>query len=159
MALVEVPPPSKSEVVTEALLEIHAREGHVDPWTVVDIARDPKHPLHEYFEWDDSAAAQGFRVIQATGLIRSVRVKITTITDGKPKSVRGFLPASITGRDLPPYSYLSQDDIAADPIARESVLRQMQRDISALERRYNDLDEFWQSVASLAKAAPKARKR
>ena len=150
MTLVQIPEPSKAEVVTEALLDINERDGYVDPWKVVEAARDANHPLHPFFEWDDSEAAEAFRVIQATGLIRSVRVKVTTITNGKPHSVRGFLPASVAGRDLPAYAYITQDEIAADPNAREAILRQMQRDISALERRYQDMAEFWQSVMKLA---------
>ena len=150
MSIVHAPEPSKAEVVTTALLELNERHGYVDPETVVSVARDPKHPLHEFFEWDDTEAARAFRLIQATGLIRSVRVKITTINDAK-RSVRGFLPASIAGRDLPPYSYISQDDIVNDPAAREAILRQMQRDVSACERRYAHLAEFWDTIAKLSK--------
>jgi hypothetical protein len=157
MALVEVPEPAPIEIVTREMLAINKERGYVDPETVVELATDTAHPLHPFFEWDNSEAGHAFRLIQAMGLIRKVRVKITTIDDGRGKSVRGFLPASIVGRDLPSYSYLSQDDIAADPAAREAVLRQMQRDISALERRYNTLDEFWQSVDALAKERRKKR--
>lgn len=45
-------------------------DGLLRPERVVEVARDPENPLHTQFEWDDSEAAQLYRVQQARGLIR-----------------------------------------------------------------------------------------
>jgi len=54
------------------------RDGRLTPESVIAKARNPKSPLHDRFEWDNSAAAHQHRLQQARGLIRSVMVTITT---------------------------------------------------------------------------------
>lgn len=52
--------------------------GRLTPDAVVADAADPNSPLHDAFEWDDSKAAQAYRIEQARVLIRSVEVTIRT---------------------------------------------------------------------------------
>lgn len=47
-------------------------KGELTPRDVVDDARNPNSPLHSYFEWDDGAAAEAYRLKQARGLIKAV---------------------------------------------------------------------------------------
>src|SRR4029434_7353041 len=57
--------------------ELEHEHGHLHPATVVDDARDPTSPLHDFFEWDDSTAAQQYRLGQARQLIRRVKIQVT----------------------------------------------------------------------------------
>ena len=52
-------------------------DGVLLPERVVEVASPIDHPLHPFFEWDDSKAAHTHRLEQARQLIRSVRVKVT----------------------------------------------------------------------------------
>lgn len=54
--------------------------GRLTPDAVVQDAASKKSPLHDQFEWDDSAAAVKWRLAQARELIRSVRIEVTTET-------------------------------------------------------------------------------
>jgi len=65
------PPPA----VREAIAELEQR-GRLSPADVVETARDPASPLHHCFDWDDSTAAESWRLEQARRLIRSVRVVV-----------------------------------------------------------------------------------
>lgn len=47
--------------------------GNIDPKRVVKVARNPKHPLHNEFEWNDGKAAEKYRLITAKEIIREVR--------------------------------------------------------------------------------------
>ncbi|HAZ61006.1 MAG TPA: hypothetical protein DCY89_05470 [Gammaproteobacteria bacterium] len=47
--------------------------GALTPALVVEAATDPESPLHDAFDWDDSAAAHKYRLVQARSMIRSVR--------------------------------------------------------------------------------------
>lgn len=61
----------------EALRAIADRNcGMITPGQVVDEARDPASVLHGSFEWDDTVAAEKYRVIQAQKLIRAFVVTI-----------------------------------------------------------------------------------
>lgn len=65
--------------VALALKEIADRSGgRLTPDVVVSEAKNPKHPLHDYFTWDDSEAAHLHRIHEARSLIRSVRVQFET---------------------------------------------------------------------------------
>lgn len=71
----------KTKAVRERLERIRIREkGILTPDAVVDDAQDISSPLHAYFTWDDSEAANQFRLDQARTLIRNVKVEVTTTT-------------------------------------------------------------------------------
>lgn len=125
----------------EQLQAIYDTRGTLTPGLLVDIARDPNHPLHSRFEWDDSLAAEAHRRAQAGNLIRRVRIQYAEATDHTPpKSVRAFTSVPTNrGRIYQPVA-----DVGRDPIARELVLREMQREINALKRRYGEYTEFWE---------------
>jgi len=48
-------------------------KGRLTPDAVKHAARDPDHPLHSHFTWDDGEAAEKWRTEEARRLIRSVR--------------------------------------------------------------------------------------
>lgn len=51
--------------------------GRLTADAVVADAKSADSPLHDQFEWDDSIAADRYRIEQARTLIRSVRIEIT----------------------------------------------------------------------------------
>ena len=51
---------------------LYERDGGVTPAALVDEARPPAAPLHQAFEWDNGAAAEQYRQVQARQLVRSV---------------------------------------------------------------------------------------
>jgi hypothetical protein len=72
--------------VVEALRALED-ESRLQPQEVVASARNPESPLHSFFEWDDTRAAESWRIHQARNLIRSVRLEIT-IEEQSIKTVR-----------------------------------------------------------------------
>jgi hypothetical protein len=42
----------------------------VTPKEILEKAKDPKSPLHKYFEWDNSKAGEQYRIYQARHLAR-----------------------------------------------------------------------------------------
>src|SRR5215207_7682171 len=63
--------------IAEELAQIAtAHGGSIAPVSVVSAAREPTSAMHPYFEWDDPAAAQEYRLEQARGLVRSIEVKV-----------------------------------------------------------------------------------
>jgi len=69
-----------NEVVRAALADI-AKKGRLTPDGVLEAARDPAHPLHGHFDWDNESAGHSWRIEQARKLIRSVRVTVVFETD------------------------------------------------------------------------------
>lgn len=123
------------------LQAIYDDHGKLTPQLVVDEARVEGHPLHDRFEWDDAVAGEAWRRRQAHELIRTARVVYRPATDKSPeKSVRAF--HALPGEDEDRYIYHPADKVALDPVSRELLLREMQRDWQELKRRYADFTEF-----------------
>jgi hypothetical protein len=57
--------------------KLESRSGKLTPLQVLEAARPEESPLHDFFEWDDSAAAEAYRIDQARELIRRVRIEVT----------------------------------------------------------------------------------
>lgn len=118
------------------LQAIRDEHGCLTPALVVDVARDPAHPLHSRFEWDDSAAAEKWRQEQAGQLLR-----VTFRPDpAKPSDLRAFV--AVKGEESPTSDYMPTADALADPFTRELVLRSMKRDWQIFQRRYKHMAEF-----------------
>lgn len=67
----------KQQKIEKRLAAIAKRHGGaLRPDDVVDDARDPKSPLHDQFEWDDSVAAHKYRISQARTLIKTVTIEV-----------------------------------------------------------------------------------
>lgn len=66
-------------------------QGALTTRDVVDAARSKNSPLHEYFEWNDSVAADLYRVDRARNMLSSIKIKY--IEPDKPdelKETRAF---------------------------------------------------------------------
>lgn len=123
-----------TSAVRAHLHEIYERHGRLTGALVLESATDPAHPLHTYFEWDDTEAAHRFRLDQAGALIRSVRV----VYGPARESVRGFHSVARPEGN----TYMPVEEIATDPVASTVLLNQLKRDWLALERRYGHLAAY-----------------
>lgn len=123
---------TKREEIKARLEQIRAKAGGVlRPDDVVKDARSKSSPLHDEFEWSDSAAAEKFRLSQARELIRSVTVEITTTT------TRFAAPFYVKDPRLNPgeQGYGSVLEIRTDTaVAMEALTAEFDRAIALLER-------------------------
>ena len=121
----------------EQLAAIRAEYGKLTASTVVDAARPKSHPLHSRFEWDNRIAGEKYREVQAAELIRSVKVKRFQ-GDHDDTDVRAF--HSITRADGPVYEPI--EELMADEVSVQIVLRQAEREWRAMHARYKHLADF-----------------
>lgn len=61
------------------VLNQHFPFGGLTAKKVLEFARPKYSPLHQYFEWDDSVAAEKYRLLQARRIIISIEVEIEGI--------------------------------------------------------------------------------
>lgn len=121
------------------LQEIYHRHNRLTPDLVLQEARDPAHPLHSRFEWDDEVAGERYRRNQARELIRAVRI---TYKDGDEFGPATSVRAYHSVPDGDGFAYRPAEEIAEDPRMREHLLRSMERDWKALRRRYGHFEDF-----------------
>jgi hypothetical protein len=141
----------------DLLMEVRTNRGALTPRTVFETAQDETHPLHEHprFEWDHDIAWERYNLIAAADIIRSVKVRFVRPT-GEPGQVRQFCISSQLDGELPGRAdrvYEPIENIAANPVARQVLLRAMQRDWATFKARYSAMNEFIELIQAEVTAA------
>ena len=120
----------------EELLSLVERDGFITPESVLEAAQDPESSLHQHFTWDDSAAAERYRLVEAGRLIRRYKITVEVEPERHVK-VRAF--TSVPGpEDRPVYERTERALVEH----RDVVFQQCMRDIAALRSKYQGLVDF-----------------
>ncbi len=120
--------------VLEALDNICKSNGGIlQPTDVVKTAEWEKSPLHPYFEWDDSIAAQNHRIWQARKLIRVV-VDILPGTEVETNVYVSLMQDRISGD-----GYRPMVQVLADSELRKLLLADALRELSRIQAKYSEL--------------------
>ncbi|AZO77477.1 MULTISPECIES: hypothetical protein [unclassified Bosea (in: a-proteobacteria)] len=130
------------------------KKGELTPEDVLADARHGNSPLHSFFEWDDSAAAEQHRLHQARGLIRSV-VAIYTSEDKPAVRQRAYVHIA-EGHTS---HYREAGHALSQSRTRKIVLQRAFAELAAWRQRYKDLKEFadlFEVVDETLKHLPKA---
>jgi hypothetical protein len=127
----------------DELMAIYQQKGSLTPELVVDTARDPGHPLHDKFEWDNDLAGEAYRLGQARTLIRTVKIRyVSDTTDTGSPPVRAFASVKTPNGRV----YEPMEEVVADPFKAQLVLNDMKREWQAMMNRYRGFNEFWELV-------------
>jgi hypothetical protein len=138
-----------SKKITKILKEAFP-SGNFTAKDVVNLARPKSHPLHEYFEWSDSKAAELYRITQAQTLIKCAVVMI-----GGAKT-RSFLNVYLKEEDRRVYTTL---EIAKEtPDLWEQVLLQALDEAVSWKNRYENLTQLAPAITAIKKLERKYEK-
>ena len=143
-----------AQIVGAQLEALEEKHGEVVPSVLLDAAKRKRHPLHRFFEWDDSVAAHEHRLHQARMLINSVNVVIEG-GDKPPVHTQALVKIESAG------GYRSVGKVLSDKDAREELIQQCWRALQSAKSRYSHLTEFdavWNTVP-VKKPRPKRRQR
>lgn len=110
---------------------IKEQYGAITPKNIVDYARDPKSPLHRFFEWDDSVAAEKYRLMQAGRLTRTLLV-FEVKKDGAKVPTRVYVSHEKKGVR----QYDELPEVLSDPISAQQFLDDMKRELDRVVRRF-----------------------
>ncbi|MCA0338458.1 MAG: hypothetical protein LCH99_01845 [Proteobacteria bacterium] len=112
-------------------------KGELTPEDVLADAKHDNSPLHSFFEWNDGAAAEQYRLQQARGLIRAVVA--VYVSEDKP-AVRTRAYVHVPEQSAPHYRETSHAMSQAK--TRKMVLDRAWNELKAWKARYKDLQEF-----------------
>lgn len=124
---------------------VRAQFGELTPANMVVAAREagPEAcPVYGSFRFDDDAtAAEMWRIDTARRLLQKLRVvyKEGSARTGA-RSVRAYQAVPVEGQRA--HRFEPVEDVAADPVMRELVLREMEREWKQLKARYGHMQEF-----------------
>jgi len=119
-------------------------DGILRPADVVEYARDPQTALHERFEWNDTKAAEQYRLWQARELIRVVVKTEPTKND----ATRVYVSLTDDRRN-DGGGYRTLDDVMRSHTMRQALLKQAYADMVRFETTYRQLSELASVMAAM----------
>lgn len=134
------------ETASTVITQLAERNGGIiTPQIVLDSSRPKNAPLHPHFCWNNSKAAEEYRLIQAAGLIRSIKVTYTK-PDETTVRIRAWShvkpeddgeETEVTGRGV----YVATETAMGVESYRDQILAQCKRDAAAFVAKYKCLTE------------------
>lgn len=126
-------------IIGRALEDIEQRKAGITPHDVVEEARPDDAALHNYFEWEDSVAAEEYRRTQARYLIRAVLVVREEGDEPIPTwhNVIQTIPGDGTER-----VYRRIDIVAQQSDLLEQVIERELRQLEGVQRRLSQYEEL-----------------
>lgn len=132
----------EAKVAGEVFEKIEAENGSVTPELVLDNSRDEGAALHKCFEWDDSVAAENYRLHQAGFLIRNL---ITVVVKEEPEDVtpsqyevRAFVNVSTETAG----KYVAIERAFNEEETLAIVLKNAHNELIAFQRKYSVYSEL-----------------
>ena len=149
---------------SDAIRELAEKNsGTLTPELVLDAAKSKRSPLHSFFCWDNTEAANQYRLIQAAQLIRRIRVTYHPTEDRSVK-VRAFVnvvepddhpePSDIEGHGVnarPRGIYVGFEQAISVESYREQLLRQCKRDAETFRSKYSAVSEAAKIIEAMDK--------
>lgn len=132
----------------ETISEIEKRDGVVTKESFLEASRPITAPTHNAFEWDDSVAAEKYRLEQSGQIIRNLCVKI--IKDDKPEKVTAYVNINKTTADNA--RYMSLQVALEDDENRSAVLENALNELRLFKRKYETLSELAEVFTAIDKA-------
>jgi len=114
---------------------------------VLSAAKNKKSALHKHFDWNDSSAANKFRLDQARLLIRSYTT-FTLTTNGLPCEVRGVV-SLFSDRSSPGGGYRRMQDVVESRDLMSQCLKTATTELESWCSRYEVLVDFVADVRSV----------
>ena len=136
-----------AQAIGEELERIEHQHGTTTPQRVRDEARDASATLHRCFEWDDSKAAEKYRLHQAASIICNVTVVHDQRNSGK--ETRAFVNVSSSRGVGQQGAYISIATAMRNDDTREIVLKQAIRELKAARKKYSDYSELADVFAAI----------
>lgn len=105
------------------------------PQQIVDKARDANTELHKCFEWDDSIAAEKYRLYQARQVTYHLVIKEEVVPENRPE-VRFFSVPKVNEGYKPTILVVKKPD------EYKQLLERAYAELRAFKRKYSCLEEL-----------------
>ena len=134
----------KSVVIDRELERIYKKHKVVTVETVLTEAAKPTHPLHSYFEWDDAAAGQKYRAVQAYSLIMASRFIVQLVENGvtTPRQVKGTAQVRKLVSAFRGEGFRLRTDALKDADSREAIIEKKRSQLRSWCESVIDISEL-----------------
>lgn len=122
-----------AQSVGDELDKIKLEDGYLHPVNIVEKARSEGSILHDFFEWDDSIAAENFRKKQAYDLIR-----IIMVDDGAEPETHAYYCVTSTHDDIPS-EYVTNEVLITNEFLLNDAIRRMRAEFSGAKKALEEI--------------------
>lgn len=132
------------------------------PKQLVDAARPVKSPIHKLFEWDDTKAAERFRIYQARNHINHIEVEI--VHEGKSTFTKAYHSVIVeTENEGKERAYKSVAAVRSNKEYAEQVVENARDELRYWRTRYEEYGSVFGGVFKeadkvIANGKPKKRR-
>ena len=138
-----------ADIVGAEMERIEARDGQVTSKSLLDAGRPEESVLHSLFEWDDSKAAEKWRLQQSRQIMSCLTIVYEQVDSDqetvKSIEVRAFQNTSEEREGR----FLHVQDVMETPEYREIVLRKAFGELATFRRKYSDLSELSKIISAI----------
>ncbi len=126
-----------SQAIEKELRALHSRDGVLTCEAVLDAARPKNSPLHDYFTWDNSRAAERYRLIEAGRLIATVRIEYRRKKAAQVVYTPAFIPTGTNSEGK--RQYYPVEEVTKNDFLREKALADARSEMEGTRARYSHL--------------------
>jgi len=129
---------ASAQTVGETLERIEKRDGVVTKEAFLEESRPEDSPTHNMFEWDDTVAAEKYRLEQSRMIIADVVV--TVERESKPRKVAGYVNVTLGKHNKAEYNSIGV--AMEDTEKRKAVLSNAFDELKTFENKYSEYQEL-----------------
>lgn len=144
-----------AETVGRTLEQIEARDGYISKEAFLEESRPVESPTHPLFEWNDSKAAEKYRLIQSKTIINNLRIEVVS-DDAEPKVVKAFVNVA-DGKQHARAKYIRMEVAVSDDKSRGILYRNALAELGAFRRKYKELrglEQIFDAIDAISAAPP-----
>lgn len=136
-----------ASTVGTALESIEARDGSVTSQSFLEYSRPEDSATHSMFEWDDTIAAEKYRLRQAGAIINQLEVKLefeNSPAQGaeiKVVPIKAFMNVSAKA-PTEAGVFINAVTVQQEDEYRNTVLQNALSELRAFQRKYSNFSEF-----------------
>ena len=134
-----------AQAAGEELERIERLHGAVTPRNLLDASRPDSAVLHGLFQWDDTAAAEAYRLTQAREIIGNIAV-VRILDREPPTPVRAFVNILPDDGER---GYVSVVRVLSRADYTRQMLSQALAEFTALAEKYRSLTELAELFAAI----------
>lgn len=128
------------ETAREELLYLAKRnDGVLNPQDVVTFASNPQTHLHSKFTWDDTIAAQKYRLWQARHIIK---LELEIVRNGDEEVGETNLFVSLTDERVAGGGYRLATQVLTDADRRQRLLNDALQELNRIKVKYQNIKEL-----------------
>lgn len=133
-----------AELAVQEIERIEKVYGAITAQIILSESRKPDSILHPLFEWEDTVAAEHYRLQQARSIINNIQ--ITVVKDGESKNIGAYeIVTGDTGRVYKNVSVMTVGDL-------EQVKLSIRRDLITLKNKAESFEDLQPMVMPLQQA-------